>query len=139
MAGHCARLLGGLLLVDCSGPSTGFQQAIALFATEQTRAQSQNRIGFFQLQDRPPSAREILHPKIAEPVWHAFLRGEFDVAAFQAMKAVEVSVREAAALTDGDIGVKLMRKAFGTENGPLMDPTTEDGERRGRMDLFAGA
>jgi uncharacterized protein (TIGR02391 family) len=83
--------------------------------------------------------REILHPKIAEPVWHAFLRGEFDVAAFQAMKAVEVSVREAAALTDGDIGVKLMRKAFGTENGPLMDPTTEDGERRGRMDLFAGA
>jgi len=83
--------------------------------------------------------REILHPRIAEPVWHAFLRGEFDVAAFQAMKAVEVSVREAAALTDSDIGVKLMRKAFGTENGPLMDSTTEAGERQGRMDLFAGA
>ena len=83
--------------------------------------------------------REILHPRIAEPVWHAFLRGEFDVAAFQAMKAVEVSVREAAVLTDGDIGVKLMRKAFGTENGPLMDPTTEAGERQGWTDLFAGA
>ncbi|MGD0119581.1 MAG: TIGR02391 family protein [Candidatus Binatus sp.] len=83
--------------------------------------------------------REILHPRIAEPVWHAFLRGEFDVAAFQAMKAVEVSVREAAALTDGDLGVKLMRRAFGADNGPLMDPTTETGERLGRMDLFAGA
>lgn len=83
--------------------------------------------------------REILHPRIAEPVWHAFLRGEFDVAVFQAMKAVEVSVREAAGLTDSDIGVKLMRKAFGTENGTLMDPTTEPGERQGRMDLFAGA
>jgi uncharacterized protein (TIGR02391 family) len=83
--------------------------------------------------------REILHPRIAEPVWHAFLRGGFDVAAFQAMKAVEVSVREAAALTDGDIGVKLMRKAFSPESGPLMDPATDAGERQGRMDLFAGA
>ena len=55
------------------------------------------------------------------------------------MKAVEVSVREAAALTDGDIGVKLMRKAFSPENGPLMDRTSEAGERQGRMDLFAGA
>ncbi len=83
--------------------------------------------------------REILHRKIADAVWRAFLRGEFDVAAFLAMKAVEVSVREAAAMTDGDIGVKLMRKAFGAENGPLMDSTTEAGERQGRMDLFAGA
>ncbi len=83
--------------------------------------------------------REILHTKIAEPVWHAFLRGEFDVAAFHAMKAVEVSTREAARLADSDIGVKLMRKAFDKENGPLMDPTTEAGERQGWMDLFAGA
>jgi uncharacterized protein (TIGR02391 family) len=80
----------------------------------------------------------MLHTKIAEPVWHAFLRGEFDVAAFHAMKAVEVSVREAARLADSDIGVKLMRKAFDKENGPLMDPTTEAGERQGWMDLFAG-
>jgi uncharacterized protein (TIGR02391 family) len=55
------------------------------------------------------------------------------------MKAVEVSVREAAGLTDSDIGVKLMRRAFGTENGPLLDPNDEAGERQGRMDLFAGA
>jgi hypothetical protein len=26
--------------------------------------------------------REILHPQIADPVWRAFMRGEFDVAAF---------------------------------------------------------
>jgi hypothetical protein len=32
--------------------------------------------------------KEILHPKIADPVWRAFTRGEFDVAVFQAMKAV---------------------------------------------------
>ena len=40
--------------------------------------------------------REVLHPKIADKVWMAFMRGEFDVAAFQAMKAVEVAVRDAA-------------------------------------------
>jgi len=32
-----------------------------------------------------------------------------------------------------------MRKAFDKETGPLMDPTTEVGERQGWMDLFAGA
>jgi len=122
-------------------------QGLTVPASKQPQALQLSRRGrkvktdadFFNFKIASLLPREILHPRIAEPVWHAFLRKEFDVAAFQAMKAVEVSVREAAALTDGDIGVKLMRKAFGTESGPLMDPTTEDGERRGRMDLFAGA
>jgi uncharacterized protein (TIGR02391 family) len=83
--------------------------------------------------------REILHPRIADPIWRAFMRGEFDVAAFQAMKAVEVSVRGAAGLGDNLIGVKLMREAFGPEAGPLTDTSAEGGERLGRMELFAGA
>ena len=66
------------------------------------------------------------------------MRGEFDVAVFQAMKAVEVSVREASGLGDGVIGVKLMRAAF-AETGPLTDMGAEPGERVGRMELFAGA
>lgn len=83
--------------------------------------------------------REILHAKIADPVWRAFMRGEFDVAAFQAMKAVEVSVRAAAGLADSLIGVKLMREAFAPDGGPLTDANAEGGERVGRMELFAGA
>lgn len=83
--------------------------------------------------------REILHPKIADPVWRAYMRGEFDVAAFQAMKAVEVSVRDASRLGDHLVGVKLMRAAFAAENGPLTDMNAEAGERVGRMELFAGA
>ena len=83
--------------------------------------------------------REILHPKIADPVWRAYMRGEFDVAASQAMKAVEVSVREASQLGASIIGVKLMRAAFNPENGPLTDMAVEGGERVGRMELFAGA
>jgi len=83
--------------------------------------------------------REILHSKIADPVWRAFMRGEFDVAAFQAMKAVEVYVREASGFSSDSIGVKLMRAAFHPENGTLTDMTAEFGEREGRAALFAGA
>jgi uncharacterized protein (TIGR02391 family) len=83
--------------------------------------------------------REILHPKIADPVWRAFMRGEFDVAAFQAMKTVEVYVREASGLGSDAIGVKLMRSAFQPDNGTLTDMTSEFGEREGRAALFAGA
>jgi hypothetical protein len=42
--------------------------------------------------------KEMLHHRIADRVWSAFLRGEFDVAVFQAMKGVEVYVREATGL-----------------------------------------
>jgi uncharacterized protein (TIGR02391 family) len=82
--------------------------------------------------------REALHPKIADKVWMAFMRGEFDVAAFQAMKTVEVTVRETSELPDSLLGVKLMREAF-RDNGPLADMSAEAGERQGRMELFAGA
>jgi uncharacterized protein (TIGR02391 family) len=83
--------------------------------------------------------KEVLHPKIADKVWMAFMRGEFDVAVFLAMKAIEVSVREASGLGDSLLGVKPMRPAFAPENGPLTDMDAEGGERVGRMELFAGA
>jgi uncharacterized protein (TIGR02391 family) len=67
------------------------------------------------------------------------MRGEYDVAAFQAMKGVEVAVREAAGLDSALLGVKLMRAAFKPEIGPLTDPNMEAGEQVGRMELFAGA
>jgi uncharacterized protein (TIGR02391 family) len=69
----------------------------------------------------------------------SFMRGDFDTAAFQAMKAVEVAVREAAGLGKSDIGVTLMRKAFEVNNGPLTDPNAEPAECQARSDLFAGS
>jgi uncharacterized protein (TIGR02391 family) len=83
--------------------------------------------------------KEALHPRIANTVWQAFMRGEYDVAVFQAMKAVEVAVREAAGLPNTDIGTTLMRKAFEVDNGPLTDQAAEKAERQARSDLFAGA
>jgi len=83
--------------------------------------------------------KDALHPRIADKVWGAFMRGEFDVAVFQAMKAVEVAVREASGLPGDLLGTKLMRAAFDPNKGPLTDTQTEHGEREARSALFAGA
>jgi uncharacterized protein (TIGR02391 family) len=83
--------------------------------------------------------KEALHPRISNKVWSAFMRSEFDVAVFQAMKAVEVFVREAAGLSNDIFGVKLMRKAFDPKDGPLTDMEAEEGEKEARSALFAGA
>lgn len=80
-----------------------------------------------------------LHPAIADRVWSEFVRGEYDGAVFQAMKAVEVAVRNASASPHKLIGVNLMRAAFHPENGILADMDTEFSEREARMALFAGA
>jgi uncharacterized protein (TIGR02391 family) len=83
--------------------------------------------------------REILHPKIADPIWRAFMRGEYDIAVFQALKAVEVVVRKAAGLQGGLVGVKLMRAAFIPRDGALTDQAVEEGEKAARLELFTGA
>jgi uncharacterized protein (TIGR02391 family) len=67
------------------------------------------------------------------------MRSEFDVAVFQAMKAVEVATREAAGLPNDLIGVKLMRKAFDPKDGPLADMEAGESEKEARSALFAGA
>jgi uncharacterized protein (TIGR02391 family) len=81
--------------------------------------------------------KESLHKRIRQKVWSAFVRGEYDVAVFQAVKAIEVYVREASGL-DVDT-TKLMRQAFHPQNGPLTDQSLPEGERLGVEHLFAGA
>jgi len=83
--------------------------------------------------------KETLHPAIREDVWQLYLRRKYETGVFEAMKAVEVAVREAAGLAAADIGTKLMRKAFDVESGKLTDKTAEQAERQARSDLFAGA
>ncbi len=82
--------------------------------------------------------RQLLHPRIATKLWAPFLRGDYDVAVFQAFKEVEVRVREAGHFPDSDYGTDLMRKAF-AEGGPLSDDSTLRAEQQGLSDLFAGA
>jgi uncharacterized protein (TIGR02391 family) len=85
--------------------------------------------------------KDSLHPTIREDVWSLYHRGKYDTAVFEAMKAVEVAVREAANLATSLLGVKLMREAFrpAPDTGALTDVTAEGGEQVARMELFAGA
>lgn len=83
--------------------------------------------------------KEVLHPSIQENVWALFHRGKYDTAVFEAMKAVEVAVREAAGLSAKEIGTNLMRQAFDPQSGPLSDMSMEKAEREARSALFAGA
>ncbi len=99
----------------------------------------QNESEFVQYAVARMFPKQALHSKIADKVWMAFMRGEFDVAVFQAMKAVEVTVREAAKIGGNLVGVPLMREAFAPEQGRLTAPDTDRGERVARMELFAGA
>jgi uncharacterized protein (TIGR02391 family) len=83
--------------------------------------------------------REALHPKISDKPWQDFIRAELDAAAFQAMKSVEVSVRDVGSFGNNLVGVARMRKAFAPDTGPLADASVEWREQSARMDLFAGA
>lgn len=79
-----------------------------------------------------------IHPVLIQKVRSAFLRGDYDVAVFQAFKEVEVSVRDASKLTEY-LGVDLMRRAFEAKAGPLADPGLPLAEREAVAHLFAGA
>lgn len=83
--------------------------------------------------------RQLLHPVIAQKVWSAFIRGEYDTAVFEAFQEGEVAVRNAGGYSLTDIGEKLMRKAFDVNNGPLTDQSLPEAERIALQHLFAGA
>lgn len=83
--------------------------------------------------------KDMLNPRIRDDVWSLYHRGKYDTAVFEAMKAVEVAVRETGDFTAKEIGVALMRKAFDPEIGPLTDKGSEKAERDARSALFAGA
>lgn len=80
-----------------------------------------------------------LHLRLEGKVRPIFLLGDYETAAFKAMKEVEVRVREMAGLPNNLIGVSLMRQAFNPSGGPLADASHEAGERQARSDLFSGA
>jgi uncharacterized protein (TIGR02391 family) len=82
---------------------------------------------------------ELLQPALAQKVHHLFLRGDHDVAVFQAFKEVEVAVRKAGGYGDGMVGRDLMQAAFHPETGPLTDKSKVKAEREAEMFLFVGA
>ena len=71
-------------------------------------------------------------------MWSLFLKGNYVTAVFEAFKEVEVAVRKTGGYADTDLGVSLMRKAFG-DKGPLTDLKQPLAEQEARAHLFAGA
>jgi len=84
--------------------------------------------------------RALLHRDIVATALPLYERGPqfFDSAVAAGMKCVEVAVRQAGGFTDSDLGVPLMRRAFG-EGGPLRNVYGDPGEENGYRELFSGA
>lgn len=85
-----------------------------------------------------------LHDSLATRLASLTRAGAFEQAAFDALRAVEVRVRQLAddpRKQNGSrlVGTDLMHFAFKDDGGPLADPEAERGERQGVMELFAGA
>jgi hypothetical protein len=79
-----------------------------------------------------------LHPALERRAGPANLRGEHDTAIFEAMKAVEVVVREAGGFSAEYIGVTLMREAFHATKGPLRDREIVQSEREAASNVRRG-
>ena len=81
-----------------------------------------------------------LHPSLAWNIRRQFLLGEFELAAFAALREVEIRVRALGGFGDELLGVALMASAFNPKTpGPLVDPSAEAGEKEAMMALFRGA
>jgi uncharacterized protein (TIGR02391 family) len=82
--------------------------------------------------------RDSLDPVLEEKAWALFIRGDYDVAVFQAFKLVEVRVRTLGSFSEADYGVDMMQRAF-RPGGPLADPSQQPAEQEAIRSLFAGA
>lgn len=79
-----------------------------------------------------------LTPVLEQKARPQFLRGDFETAAFVAMKEVEIQVRARAGLSDSALGVKLMQEVF-RPGGVLAQQNGDPGEAVAIMELFKGA
>lgn len=81
----------------------------------------------------------MLHMQLRGAALRLFRQGLLDTAVFEAFKALEVAIRDAAGLGHDAFGLKLVAKAFDVENGPLTDLEAERGERTALLNLMSGA
>jgi hypothetical protein len=80
-----------------------------------------------------------LHPLLEAEVKAHFMRGDYTTAVFEAMREVEIQVRELAEFDATDLGPHLMRKAFDAQTGVLRDHGRPTAENESTSHLFAGA
>lgn len=79
-----------------------------------------------------------VHPLIVKKCFPLLNDGYFESAVLQAFKTIETRIREKISADPEDIGVKLIRKAFSPENGPLTDHDLPKAEREAFCNYIAG-
>jgi uncharacterized protein (TIGR02391 family) len=123
----------GLLL-----PAPGYQDRDWVIVSERGKGLvSKEKFDGYRQSARFP--RGILHPSIVSNTFALFLRGHYDTVVFEAFRAVEVAVRDAAQLQHALVGVELMRRAFAENTGQLTDTSLVLSEQQAMSHLFAGA
>ena len=122
---------------NLSGESVAMATGTAYFVTKRgNRIKRSEDLDAYRKAALLPKGQ--LHPSIAHKVWSLFLRGDYDIAVLQAFKEIEIAVRQAGGYDQQDLGVNLMRKAFGNK-GSLIDCLQHPAEQQAISDLFAGA
>ncbi|MEE1961419.1 TIGR02391 family protein [Allomuricauda taeanensis] len=80
-----------------------------------------------------------VHPKIIEKSFKLSNNKEYESAVLQAFKIIETTIREKISAEPEEVGIKLIRKAFHPENGPLTDFKLPKSEREAFANYIAGA
>lgn len=80
-----------------------------------------------------------VHPEVFEKCYNLIANRKFDSAVLQAFKALEICIRDKADFDQDLVGVKLVRKAFNPESGPLTDFDLPYAEREALSHFVAGA
>lgn len=80
-----------------------------------------------------------IHSRIIEKCFSLLNGKHFESAVLQAFKEIEISIREKIAAEPEDVGVKLIRRAFHPEKGPLANMNLPVSEREAFCNYIAGA
>jgi len=80
-----------------------------------------------------------VHPLIVQKSFSLLNQGQLESAVLQAYKTIETKTRERINATPEEYGVKLIRKAFNPERGPLTDYELPKAEREAFCNYIAGA
>ncbi len=80
-----------------------------------------------------------IHPLIVKKCFSLLNASQFESAVLQAFKTIETRIREKINATPEEYGIRLIRKAFHPENGPLTDLKLPKAEREAFCNYIAGA
>jgi uncharacterized protein (TIGR02391 family) len=118
-------------------------QAVQIFgilssAVEILRAKKE-KLSRTSVAEKSPTAfsLEFLNPRLVEKCADHFYASKYDDCILNAAKVVEVMVREAASLSEEDIGVKLMRAAF-KPGAPILKFSDVLAEQEAALNLYCG-